>query len=128
MNNYGKRLTRAEIFSALFAGEESAENDVTPTLDRIAQNINDELGFGLIDNDTVLQAVLARRAPDVQRRSQRIRTGHANPSAGIDAHVPSSIFRMRAKIAHMLGEAAIRRAVLFLQAVVGVPHFTLLAV
>ena len=55
MNNYGKRLTRAEIFSALYAGKESAKDD-TPTLDRIAQNINDDLEFGLIDNDTVLQA------------------------------------------------------------------------
>ena len=44
MNNYGKRLTRAEIFSALFAGKESAKDD-TPTLDRIAQNINDDLGL-----------------------------------------------------------------------------------
>ena len=69
MNNYGKRLTRAEIFSALFAGEESAEEDVTPTLDRIAQNMSDDLDFGLIDNDTILQAILARRGPDVLRRS-----------------------------------------------------------
>src|SRR6185312_6791095 len=49
LNNYGKRLTRAEIFSALFAGKEG-DKDETPTLDRIAQGISDDLGFGLIDN------------------------------------------------------------------------------
>ena len=113
MNNYGKRLTRAEIFSALFSKEEGAEDDAA-TLDRIAQNINDELGFGLIDNDTILQAVLARRGPDVRRgvRSEFGESGHANPSGRHQ--------RARAIIdfpdegqdsAFTLGESAIRSAV-----------------
>lgn len=128
MNNYGKRLTRAEIFSALFSKEKGVEDDAA-TLDRIAQNINDELGFGLIDNDTILQAVLARRGPDVRRgvRSEFGESGHANPSGRHQ--------RARAIIdfpdegqdsAFMLGESAIRNAVLFLQGEIGVPHFTLL--
>lgn len=117
MNNYGKRLTRAEIFSALFAGNENAKDD-TPTLDRIAQNINDDLYFGLIDNDTVLQAVLARRAPDVYREiriefGEHARTFVEFPDEGRDT-------------AYVQGEEAIRRAVRFLQTVAGVPHFTLL--
>lgn len=117
MNNYGKRLTRAEIFSALYAGKESSRDD-TPTLDRIAQNINDDLEFGLIDNDTVLQAVLSRRAPDVHRQirnefGEEVRPFIEFPDEDRDT-------------AYAQGEEAIRRAVGFLQTVAGVPHFTLL--
>jgi hypothetical protein len=108
MNNYGKRLTRAEIFSALFAGEESAR-DAAPTLDRIAQNVGDDLGFGLIDNNTILQAVLASRGPDVHR--------DVRSEFGGDEDIES---------AYDLGEEGIRAAVKFLQEVAGVPHFTLL--
>jgi hypothetical protein len=117
MNNYGRSLTRAEIFSALYAGKESAR-DVTPTLDRIAQNINDDLLFGLIDNDTVLLAVLARRAPDVHREirnefGEETRAFIEFPDEDRDT-------------AYEQGEEAIRRAVAFLQHQAGVPHFTLL--
>jgi Protein of unknown function DUF262 len=117
LNNYGKRLTRAEIFSALFAGEES-DKDVTPTLDRIAQDMSDDLDFGLIDNDTVLQAILGRRAPDVLRQ---IRT-----EFGPDARITIDVTEEDRDTAYRLGEEALRRAVQFLQTVAGVPHFTLL--
>lgn len=117
MNNYGKRLTRAEIFSALFAGKESTK-DETPTLDRIAQNINDDLEFGLIDNDTVLQAVLARRAPDVHRQIRN--------EFGEEARAFIEFSDEDRDTAYAQGEESIRRAVRFLQAAVGVPHFTLL--
>lgn len=117
MNNYGKRLTRAEIFSALFAGKESAK-DETPTLDRIAQNINDDLDFGLIDNDTVLQAVLARRAPDVHREIRN--------EFGEEARAFIEFPDEDRDTAYAQGEEAIRRAVRFFQTAVGVPHFTLL--
>jgi Protein of unknown function DUF262 len=117
LNNYGKRLTRAEIFSALFAGREE-DKEYTPTLDRIAQDISDDLGFGLIDNDTVLQAILARRAPDVLRQ---IRT-----EFGPDARVVIDVPEEDRDTAYLLGEEALRRTVRFLQTVAGVPHFTLL--
>ncbi|MGH3851591.1 MAG: DUF262 domain-containing protein, partial [Pseudonocardiaceae bacterium] len=66
MNNYGKRLSRAEIFSALNAGDES-DAEHTLNIGQIADHVEDQTGFGLIDADTVLRAILARRGPDVQR-------------------------------------------------------------
>ncbi|WP_422754856.1 DUF262 domain-containing protein [Micromonospora sp. WMMD708] len=129
MNNFGKRLSRAEIFSGLFPGEEAAK-DTTSTLDRIAQNIDDELGFGLIDNDTVLQAVLARRGPDVKREIRNEFGAEQKISPSHRAHQPN-----RATIdfpdedrdtAYALGEEAMRRAVAFLQNEAGVPHFSML--
>jgi hypothetical protein len=45
MNNYGKRLSRAEVFSALNAGPES-EADDRLTIGRIAEYIDDRSDFG----------------------------------------------------------------------------------
>lgn len=115
LNNYGKRLTRAEIFSALNAGKE--QTDDTPTLDRIAQDISDDLNFGLIDTNTVMQALLARRAPDVQRQI-RIEFDEAARASDFPDEDRDTAYRQ--------GEEALRRAVHFLQTVAGVPHFTLL--
>jgi hypothetical protein len=117
LNNYGKRLTRAEIFSALFAGREG-DKDETPTLDRIAQDISDDLSFGLIDNDTVMQAILARRAPDVQRE---IRSEFGEAARNFSEFPDDD-----RDTAYLQGESALRRAVRFLQTEAGVPHFTLL--
>lgn len=117
MNNYGKRLSRAEIFSALNAGSESAADDRL-TLDRIAEEVNAQLNFGKIDSDTVLRAILARRGPDVQREirlefDDKTRTGVQD-------------FRHEDKeSAFTQGQEALVRAVMFVVAT-GVPHFTLL--
>jgi hypothetical protein len=129
MNNFGKRLSRAEIFSGLFAGDEAAK-DTTSTLDRIAQNIDDDLGFGLIDNDTVLQAVLARRGPDVKREIRNEFGAEEKVGLSRRAHQPGrAIIEFPGEdrdTAYALGEEAMRRAVNFLQHQAGVPHFSML--
>ncbi|WP_344948772.1 hypothetical protein [Sphaerisporangium flaviroseum] len=118
MNNYGKRLSRAEIFSALYAGDEEG-NDRSLTIDAISAHLDERLWFGRIDNDTVLYAILARRGPDVQREirlefDDRNRRGVSDfPGEERDA-------------AYQAGEDALHRAVQFLQHDAGVPHFTLL--
>jgi hypothetical protein len=111
MNNYGKRLSRAEIFSALNAGNE-ADKDSALTFERIAARIDVDLGFGVIDNESVLGAVLARRGPEI-RRDIRNEFTKADDE-GRDA-------------AYQAGEAALRRAVMFLQEDAGVPHVSMLA-
>lgn len=111
MNNYGKRLSRAEVFSALNAGDETNSAEQL-NFDLIADHIDSEYGFGTIDNDTVLQAMLARRSPDVQRdiRSEFAEDVHESRDAAFGAT-----------------EAAIGRAVSFLQEHAGVPHVSMLA-
>jgi hypothetical protein len=115
LNSYGKRLTRSEIFSALNAGKEQDAN--RPTFDRIAQDISDDLNFGLIDTNTVMQALLARRAADVQRQI-RIEFDEAARASDFPDEDRDTAYRQ--------AEEALRRAVHFLQTVAGVPHFTLL--
>jgi len=119
MNNYGKRLSRAEIFSALFAGDEAAQDDLL-SIDRIAQDVDTDLGFGLIDNDTVLRAILARRGPDVARE---IRIEFDDQERRGPIEFPGE----DRDTAYQAGEDALRRAVRFLQVRAGVPHLSMLA-
>lgn len=108
MNNYGKRLSRAEIFSALNDQEQGGQLSI----DLIAEHIAADLGFGTIDGNTVLQGVLARRGSDVKRD---IRDEFAAENdEGRDA-------------AYQAGEQALRLAVTFLQQDALVPHFSMLA-
>lgn len=111
MNNFGKRLTRAEIFTALNSRDEQyKEGDLT--LEGIAGNLDTDFSFGRIDNDTILAAVLARRGPEV-RRDIRAEFENSNDE-GLNA-------------AYKAGESAMRLAVRFLQSDAGVPHYTFLA-
>lgn len=117
MNNYGKRLSRAEIFSALFAGpEEGAAERLS--LARIAERVDAETGFGLIDANTVLHSILARRGPDPMRD---IRNEFSADNRRTAENSDES-----QEAAYAEGEAALVRAVRFLQDDVGVPHLSLL--
>jgi Protein of unknown function DUF262 len=118
MNNYGTRLSRAKIFSTLNAGSKfDAEGSLT--VDQIADHVEDRAGFGRIDADTVLRAILARRGPDVQRE---IRLEFDDNNRRVDFE-----FRNEDRdSAFAAGEEALFRAVRFLQSI-GVPHVTLLA-
>jgi hypothetical protein len=117
MNNSGKRLSRAEVFSALNAGtEDEAEHRLT--IERIATELDERLGFGRVDDDTVLQCILARRGPDIQR----------------DIHWEFDSVRRRGVVdfpdedrdgAYARGREALGRAVEFVIAA-GVPHYTVL--
>lgn len=118
MNNYGKRLSRAEIFSALTAGRES-DAEYTLTIDQIADHVDDQLSFGRVDADTVLRAILARRGPDVHREI-RLEFDDDNRRGDLE-------FRNEDRdSAFAAGEEALVRAVRFLQSI-GVPHVALLA-
>lgn len=112
MNNYGKRLTRAEVFSALHAGE---QGKAPPRrLPDIVDHIDARSGFGRVDDDTVLRAVLARRGPDVTR-DIRAEFG----SKGLSREFPEETV----DDAYRGGEEALSSAVAFLQEDAGVPHF-----
>lgn len=119
MNNYGKRLSRAEIFSALFAGPEEGARDRL-SLPRIAERIAAQTGFGTIDTNTVLHAVLARRGPDPSRD---IRSEFDDRVRRSDPEFPGE----DQDTAFAEGEKALTRAVEFLQQVAGVPHLSLVA-
>jgi hypothetical protein len=118
MNNYGKRLTRAEIFSALHGGTEGEGK--SQTLADISSNINLRYLFGEIDDDTVLRAILARRGPDVTRD---IRTEFSTESRRVFREFPDETPVQ----AYRAGEEALSRTVKFLQEEAGVPHFSFLS-
>jgi hypothetical protein len=117
MNNYGKRLSRAEVFSALYAGDESKQAE-TLTIGRVAEHVNSERQFGLIDDDTLLRAILARRGPDVTRDIHH---------EFDDSHRKNIEFPGEDRdTAYRKSEESLLRAVEFLQDELGVPHIALL--
>jgi hypothetical protein len=111
MNNYGKRLTRAEVFSALNPVGAGAGL----TIREIAERVDADLEFGTIDDDTVLRIILSRRGADVTRE---IRDEFD--------HGPSEFPGESRDDAFSAAEASLRSAVGFLQEGVGVPHVSLL--
>ncbi len=118
LNNSGKRLTRAEVFAALHPGQETAVEPFS-AFQRIADNIDRVRGFGRLDDDTVLRAVLARRGGNVSRE---IRTEFT----GTRTREPRDFEGETAETAYREGELALSRAVRFLTGDAGVPHFAFL--
>jgi hypothetical protein len=116
MNNYGKRLTRAEVFSALHGGPR--DDGKSQTLADIISNIDATFLFGEIDDVTILSAILARRGSDVTRD---IRAEFSRDS------VSREFFEETPDQAYRAGEKALTHAVRFLQNEAGVPHFSFLA-
>jgi hypothetical protein len=114
MNNYGKRLSRAEVFAALHPGTGSQQ---LGTFERIIDEIATERNFGQLDDDTVLSAVLARRGSDVTRE---IRNEFSARKAGDFTNETEGE-------AYQQGGEALKRAVAFLQDDAGVPHLSLLS-
>jgi hypothetical protein len=119
MNNYGKRLNRAEIFSALYAGPEDGAGERL-NLSRIADRVAARTGFGTIDTDTVLASILARRGPDPARdiRNEFSSTSRRSAPEFRDENQDT---------AYSQGEEALVRAISFLASEAGVPHVSLLA-
>ncbi|WP_406084524.1 DUF262 domain-containing protein [Streptomyces virginiae] len=118
MNNYGKRLSRAEIFSALFAGPEEDSADRL-SIPRIAEQVAARSGFGTIDANTVLHAILARRGPDPTRD---IRSEFDDSSRRTAPEFPGE----DRDTAYGQGEQALALAISFLQEKAGVPHASFL--
>ena len=116
MNNYGKRLTRAEIFSSLHGGPR--DDGPSDTLANIVLHIDATYLFGEIDEDTVLRAILARRGPDVTRD---IRAEFSKD------RVSREFSNETRNDAYRAGQQALSKAVDFLQIQAGVPHFSFLA-
>ncbi|MFD0403008.1 DUF262 domain-containing protein [Kitasatospora sp. NPDC127121] len=119
MNNFGKKLSRAEVFSALNSGSEEGHGERL-SIRRISERIAAETGFGEIDDDTVLRAILARRGPDPAREIR----GEFDYSKArrFVAEFPGE----DAETAYEEGEKALLAAVRFLQEFAGVPHMSML--
>ncbi|HRI63039.1 MAG TPA: DUF262 domain-containing protein, partial [Polyangium sp.] len=111
MNNYGRRLSRAEVFSALHGG--TVQDGPNLHFSDIAEAVNDDTRFGRLDDDTVLKAVLARRSEKVMReiRGEFKENDERSDFAGEGAAA-----------AYHNGQRALVEAIRFVQEDVGVPH------
>jgi hypothetical protein len=112
MNNAGKRLTRGEVFAAL---HRPLTDEVTLTPAWVAEQVQARTAFGMLDQQTAMQVVLARRGPDVTRE---IRNEFSRQARGRDEAAAAE----GAAEAYRLGRDAAVAAVRFLQDVAAVPH------
>ncbi|WP_165313281.1 GmrSD restriction endonuclease domain-containing protein [Rothia halotolerans] len=113
-NNSGKKLRRAEVFHALF----SEKHDAGLTIEAIADEL-ESTGFGKIDSDTVLHAILARRHADFSRDLRQEFSKDRELRLDVSANETQ-------EKAFQGGHDALRRAVTFLQEEARVPHVTFL--
>ncbi|WP_165604937.1 DUF262 domain-containing protein [Mycolicibacterium elephantis] len=118
INSYGKRLTRAEVFSALHRVTDSSSRTSTSVIEEIASYLAEDLEFGAVDGDTILRAVLARRGPDITRE---IRSEFDDDRRG-SSEFPGE----DADVAYHEAQKALELAVRFLQRRADVPHFAFL--
>lgn len=118
MNNYGKRLSMAEVFTALHSGRNDNFTEPVPTFQRIAEAIHAERGFGLLDDDTVMRAVLARRGGNVGRDIRAEFSEHARDARDF-GESPTEAYKG--------GQKALNLAVTFLQEEAGIPHLVFLS-
>ncbi|GAA3894894.1 hypothetical protein GCM10022381_40600 [Leifsonia kafniensis] len=126
MNNYGKQLTRAEVFSALHesgSGEKRAEGGLGD-LSSISAEVHAATGYGLVDDDTILLAMLARRGADVSRDIRREFSSSASVSSSTRAPLD---FPYESPVdARENATKALQSAISFLQVDAGAPHFAFL--
>jgi hypothetical protein len=116
MNNAGKRLTRGEVFAALHRPLTSGAT-LTPAW--LAEQVQARTAFGMLDQGTAMQVVLARRGPDVTRE---IRNEFSRQARGRDEPAADE----GEAEAYQRGLDATVAAVRFLQNVAAVPHLALL--
>lgn len=117
MNSSGKRLRRAEIFSAIYAAEEERVGEAL-SVAAIGDHIAGDTTFGRIDDDTILQVILSRRGSDPARDIRREFDTDAPGRSDFPGEVRDD--------AHRAGADALRRTVTFLQDRAGVPHVSFL--
>jgi hypothetical protein len=101
MNTFGKSLTQAEVFQALHAASDGSE---PADLRALVEEVRD-LGFGSLQEDTVLRAVLAVRGGDPYRDFRGEFDDGEDPV-----------------VAFAATSDALRLAVDFLQKDAGIPH------
>lgn len=118
LNSYGKRLTRAEVFSALHPVSDGGSRASAGVIEEIAAYLAEDLDFGDVDGDTVLRAVLARRGPDITREIR----GEFDDDRRGSSEFPGE----DADTAYHEAQKALERAVRFLQRRGDVPHFAFL--
>lgn len=101
MNTFGRRLTKAEVFQSLHSASDGSEPaDLRSLVDEVS-----DLGFGSLQEDTVLRAVLAVRGGDPYRDFRNEFSGGEDPAS---AFTETS--------------EALRLTVDFLQRDAGIPH------
>jgi hypothetical protein len=118
MNDYGKRLYKADVFAALYP-DKNEDDESFSSFQQIAESIHSGRQFGLIKDDTVLKALLARRGANTIRDIRNeFSPNRAREALDFKDESPRDAYRA--------GKQALLRAVRFLQDEANIPHVVFL--
>ncbi|MEV5747929.1 DUF262 domain-containing protein [Actinoallomurus sp. NPDC052308] len=104
LNTSGVHLRASELFSALTSGGQASGR--SRRLEDISASLNERTGFGIVDERTIMRAVLATRTTDIDR---------------IPALASSELQDMQDE-----SERALTQAIVFLQDFGAIPHVSFL--
>ncbi|UOW02128.1 DUF262 domain-containing protein [Agrococcus sp. SCSIO52902] len=113
INAAGRRLRGSEIFDAIHGATESVEGK-TISIPHIADRLDATTGFGRLPDQTVYQAILVIRHPDLTR--------NVRAEFSTERDVDLSFADEDQAAAYTRGEEALTRTIRFLQEIGGVPH------
>lgn len=104
LNSAGRPLKQSDVFNALHGGSKGQPSD----LRELSRNLSD-LGFGVIEQEWLLKAVLAVKGLDITRRFERL-------------------LKEEGDLADALEQAtrALREVIVFIKRDAGIPHIELL--
>lgn len=112
MNNYGRAMSRSEVFHALHISQ-PGEHSISAK--DLAPRLNAQTDFGLVDEDTALKALFAIRGPNVSRRLEtEFTTEGRDFSSDTESKASERTLDALVKSAHFLVRDA------------RIPHFALL--
>lgn len=107
LNTSGVSLRAHEVFSALVSGPQASAGTKARRIEETAYSIAERTGFGLVDETTIMRAVLSLRTDEIIRIS-------SVPASELQASYDES-------------EESLISAITFLQEAAGVPHIGFLA-
>jgi hypothetical protein len=114
INSAGKRLRGSEIFDAIHGA--GSDNSETLSMSAIADRLDTQTEFGRLPDQTVYQAILVVRHPDLTRNVRNEFSGDREAAVNFSSDAQSDAYHR--------GEAALLRVIRFLQTNAGVPHST----
>lgn len=111
INSAGRRLRGSEIFDAVHGGSTGTDGS---SMAAIADRLDSLTEFGRLPDETVYQAILVIRHPDLSRNIRTEFSGDREAAVAFSADSQADAYRR--------GEDALVRVLRFLQQTAGVPH------
>lgn len=114
INSAGKRLRGSEIFDAIHGAGSGSSDGLS--MSAIADRLDTRTEFGRLPDQTIYQAILVVRHPDLTRNVRSEFSGDREAAVNFSADTQAEAYRR--------GEESLFHVIRFLQSNAGIPHST----